>query len=131
MSLFLLFFLSAVLAGCSGEGLKNETANKLQWLDQKLGQGLGGTEEPSAATSTPEDRESDELQASELNQEQKEKIDQWLEDNNLNRYGDSAEAIYPDGTPLYNKETGERIARFEYILDRYPDILERINNSGQ
>lgn len=119
-----LLVLLLFLVGCSAEELKDRTADKLKWINNKLDQNTKDKKEED-----PE-KGREELSASDLSKEEKERIDQWLEDNNLNRYGDSARAIYPGGTPLYNEKTGESINRFDYILDRYPDILERINNNG-
>ena len=124
-----LLFLIGTLSGCSGEEIKKRTADRLEWLDQKLGE--NSPEQDTPTTTSSQDEDNKKIEASDLTRKQKNKIDEWLEGNNLNRYGDSEGAIYSDGTPLYNRETGEKIGRFEYILDRYPDILERINNSGQ
>ena len=61
-----------------------------------------------------------------LDQETKEKIEKWLKDNSLNRYGDSGNAIYNGGTPLFNSETGEMYDRYEYIIKNHPGLLEYI-----
>lgn len=58
----------------------------------------------------------------------KQKIDKWIAENNLNRYGDNIGAAYAGGTPLFNETTGENIDRYEYILKNHPelsDILRR------
>lgn len=128
--IIILFFCLFVFSGCNSGKIKQETLDKLDRLDQKVGDKWGDSGDKEPATSSPEQKEEG-VQASDLTSEQKKKIDEWLEENNLNRYGDSEEAIYPDGTPLYNEDTGEEKTRFEYILDRYPDILKRINNDGQ
>ncbi len=121
LSRFLTFFLLSTavlfLPGCSLEKIGQDTYEKLEYINQRL----GGNDDKATSTESVS-------QASDLSLEQRQKIDGWLEENNLNRYGDSQGVIYPGGTPLYNKETGESINRFDYILERYPDILERINN---
>lgn len=128
--IIVLLFCLFVFSGCNTEEIKKQTLDKLESLDQKVEDKWGSSDNKGSATSSPEQKEEN-VQASDLTPEQKKKIDEWLEENNLNRYGDSREAIYPDGSPLYNEDTGQEMTRFEYILDRYPDILERINNDGQ
>ena len=54
----------------------------------------------------------------------KEKIDQWLEDSNLNQYGDPAGTMYTGGTPLFNEATGASIDRYSYILLQHPNLVE-------
>ena len=48
-------------------------------------------------------------------------IDSWIEQNNLNQYGDSKDTMYPGGTPLFDERTGERTDRYEYIVKKFPD----------
>ncbi len=126
---FLIFLVFSV-SGCTIDTVQKDFQKNLEWLDQKLGDVSEEKEKESSditdssvSDSTPE--------ASDLSQEEKERIDDWLEEQGLNRYGDSKGVLYPGGSPLYNEETGEGIDRFDYILDRYPDILERINKSGR
>ena len=56
---------------------------------------------------------------------------EWLQENGYNRYGDSRDAIYTGGTPLFNEKTGEKINRYDYILKKFPNILERIEQDQQ
>lgn len=48
-------------------------------------------------------------------------IDSWLEQNNLNQYGDSKDTMYAGGTPLFDERTGDRTDRYEYILKKFPE----------
>ena len=83
--------------------------------------GESGTTTPAmAASTTPEELE---RIAGELTLGLKEKIDVWLEENGLNRYGDPENTMYTGGTPLFNEATGESIDRFEYILKKHPEII--------
>lgn len=121
-----LLLLVFVLAGCSSQEVKDNTLEKLNWLNQKLDDVFEEEGEITNDSSAEEDSVSHGLSS-----EDKREIDKWLEDNDLNRYGDSGGVIYQDGSPLYNRETGEQIDRYDYILERYPDILERINNNNE
>ncbi|MBZ9577694.1 hypothetical protein KJA13_01510 [Patescibacteria group bacterium] len=53
--------------------------------------------------------------------EEKQQIEAWIEENNLNQYGDPKDTVYTGGTPLFNEKTGERIDKYEYILRKHPD----------
>ncbi|MCK5510254.1 hypothetical protein KAI65_01765 [Candidatus Parcubacteria bacterium] len=100
---------------------------KLEWLDNKAGEIFFNASSTDWAIKNKESQ--DEIFPSDfkgLTKEHKEKIDKWLEENNLNRYGDSMGIFYVGGTPLFNEVTGESKERFEYILEKIPDILEKI-----
>ncbi len=57
-----------------------------------------------------------------ISQGGKEKIDKWIEDNGLNKYGDQKNLMYAGGTPLFNEATGEITDRYEYILKNHPEL---------
>lgn len=136
-----------LLSGCSTA----EVEDNLGWLDNKVGDQLKKLEETdlsSSGTSTPgkTDKKKEESTSTEENKEdkgkkvksaedlteaQKERIDEWLEKNGYNRYGDSKDAIYAGGTPLFDEKTGERMNRYDYILKKFPNILERIKEEGE
>lgn len=125
--LMVLLFLVLLLSGCTAKG-------RLQWLDNKIGEMIFSEdkrdEDEKAKDIASSTGESDfsEVDFKDLAREQKEKIDQWLEDNNLNRYGDALGTMYTGGTPLFNEATGESLDRFDYILKKIPDILEKIRD---
>ena len=100
---------------------------KLEWLDRKAGEIFFNA---SSTDKIIKDKEGQDKTApidfKGLTKEHKEKIDKWLEENNLNRYGDSMDIFYTGGTPLFNEATGESKERFEYIMEKIPDILEKI-----
>jgi len=52
---------------------------------------------------------------------EKQQIQSWIEENDLNQYGDPKNTLYPGGTPLYNEGTGETIDLYDYILRKHPD----------
>jgi len=122
-----------LLSGCSPEGAGEAVKNKLKTFNDRLGEEFNGFDKEAENStlgflkeSQDEKKEKEKTAPAELTREQKEKIDEWLEDNGLNKYGDTKGVYYPDGTPLINQETGEKMERYEYILQRYPDILNKI-----
>ncbi|MCC6445330.1 MAG: hypothetical protein IT210_17955 [Armatimonadetes bacterium] len=56
------------------------------------------------------------------------RIDRWIKEKNLNSYGDPKDTVYAGGTPLFNELTGQRYNRYEYILERHPEL--RSERSG-
>ena len=110
-----------LFSGCS---LK-DVGGKLKKLDDKIGQGLDKMQQKQQEEVINFfDKEKTAPAAKDLNKEQKEKIDNWLEKNNLNRYGDSVDTMYIGGTPLFNEVTGESIDRYDYILKSHPNLLD-------
>ena len=65
--------------------------------------------------------EASEPTPSEISEVEKQKIQEWIEENDRNRYGDPKNILYPGGTPLFNEGTGESIDLYEYILRNHPD----------
>jgi hypothetical protein len=104
-------FFVLLLSGCS----------RLEFIDNKLGEMF------FSASSTKEKVEpifvdTKKVDPKNLSKEQKDKINIWLEEQKLNRYGDEPNTYYASGTPLYDK-SGEPIERYEYILNNHPDIF--------
>ncbi len=64
--------------------------------------------------------------ADSLTNEAKRRIDEWLEKNNLNQYGDPQGTMYAGGTPLFDETTRERKDRYQYILEKYPELVEEL-----
>ena len=58
-----------------------------------------------------------------LTADQKAFIDRWLERNELNRYGDPKDTVYPGGAPLFDEATGQTIDRYDYIFSRHPELV--------
>ncbi|HVE85289.1 MAG TPA: hypothetical protein VND93_20695 [Myxococcales bacterium] len=48
-------------------------------------------------------------------------VDQWLEKNNLNEYGDPKQTMYAGGNPLFDERTGQTTDRLAYIYQHHPD----------
>jgi len=57
-----------------------------------------------------------------ITQRIKDKIDQWLKEKNLNDYGDSKDTMYAGGTPLFNELTGKSVDRYQYLIEKYPEL---------
>jgi hypothetical protein len=54
----------------------------------------------------------------------KKRIDRWIRDNNRNTFGDTKETMYAGGTPLFEERSGKTYDRYEYILERHPELRE-------
>jgi hypothetical protein len=52
------------------------------------------------------------------------RIDEWIARNGLNPYGDPPGTMYLGGTPLYNEQTGLTRDRYQYILERHPELKD-------
>ncbi len=61
-----------------------------------------------------------------LTREDKEKIDLWLRENNLNIFGDPEATIYAGGSPLFDERTGTMIDRYQYILLKHPELVQKL-----
>jgi hypothetical protein len=131
----LLAAITAVLSGCAID-------QPLMKIDAKIGVGLSKLEqmdwvkirekiEPLASSTAP-DSVSASLMAAfakSLSSAQKEDVEAWLKDKNLNRYGDAPETVYAGGTPLFDEVTGETIERFEYIFSKHQELNEIIDQA--
>ena len=116
INIFLVFFLMFFLSGCA----------KLEWLDKKAGEVFFNASSTDWALKDQKKNTDKPTGFKDLSKEHKEKIDKWLLENDLNRYGDAIGIFYTGGTPLFNEATGESKERFEYIMEKIPDILEKI-----
>lgn len=70
---------------------------------------------------TPVSEEAPQPTPSPISEIEKQQIQSWIEENDLNQYGDPKNTLYPGGTPLYNEGTGETIDLYDYILRKHPD----------
>jgi hypothetical protein len=96
----------------------------LKTIDAEIGKFLNG--EKVQENEIVVEQKVDEQSSSTLLKEQKEKIDLWLMTNGYNRYGDILDTYYSGGTPLFDELSGEMKERYEYILEKHPDILSKI-----
>jgi len=119
LAILLVFVL--VLSGCD---LK-DAGGKLRKLDDKVGEKLDQLQEKQQEeVINLFDKEKKAPAAKDLTGEQKEKVDKWLKENNLNRYGDPGDTMYTGGTPLFNEATGKSLDRYDYILKNHPNLLD-------
>lgn len=67
-----------------------------------------------------------------LPEAEKVQIEDWLEKNGYNQYGDKPDTIYMGGTPLFDDSKGEYIKLYDYLLKKYPEKpwLEKANNDN-
>ncbi len=57
-----------------------------------------------------------------ISDEAKRRIDQWIEQNNRNQYGDPKSTVYAGGNPLFDERRAGLLDRYEYILGRHPEL---------
>ena len=74
---------------------------------------LGATATPTANPSV------DRYEPPEGSLDPMKEVDEWLVSQDLNWYGDVMDTMYPGGSPLFNEETGERMDRYQYLLDKF------------
>jgi hypothetical protein len=116
-----------VLSGCQQPGV----SDGLKILNDNLGKALNNLNQDQASSTFNLFAQKSSQQVStttpvELTGAEKQAIDAWLEKKGLNRYGDSPNAVYTGGTPLFNEKTGQPTERYSYILNKFPDILDLI-----
>lgn len=61
------------------------------------------------------------MEGREISLEEKQQIEAWIKENDLNQYGDPKATVYMGGTPLFDEKTGKRMDKYEYILRNHPD----------
>jgi hypothetical protein len=55
----------------------------------------------------------------------KRKIDRWIEETGRNHYGDESDTMYLGGTPLFDERTGKTKDRYDYILEKHPELRRK------
>ena len=50
------------------------------------------------------------------------RIDRWIKEKGRNQYGDPPYTMYAGGTPLFDERTGTQKDRYEYILEKHPEL---------
>lgn len=114
-----------LLAGCE----KGDWGGALKETDSKVGEIFNNfqkTQQDAAINIFNKKAVDEKATSSALTDEQKAKIDDWLDEKGFNRYGDSKNAVYTGGTPLFDEKTGKAIDRYDYILSKYPNLLEEL-----
>jgi len=61
-----------------------------------------------------------------LNDAQKAYVDNWLADNGLNKYGDPDGTTYMGCSPLFDETSGQMLDRYEYVLRKYPHLVDEL-----
>jgi hypothetical protein len=52
----------------------------------------------------------------------KKHIDRWIRENDRNEFGDPKDTVYAGGNPLFDMLTGKMKDRYEYILEKHPEL---------
>jgi hypothetical protein len=102
-----------VLSGCA----------RLDFVDKKLGEIFFNASSSINRIESDKRQEKEAIDPKNLTKEHKARIDAWLKEQDLNRYGDLAGTYYASGTPLFDA-LGKAIERYEYILSNHPDIFK-------
>ena len=55
-----------------------------------------------------------------ISDSEKQQIDEWINIQRLNQFGDAPNTMYVGGTPLFDERTGESIDRYEYLVNKFP-----------
>jgi hypothetical protein len=85
-------------------------ATVLMWPSHGPGEDSGAVEEASSAVPA----------------HVRSSIDRWIESRGLNRYGDPPQTRYAGGNPLMDPHTGRVKDRYEYILEKHPELRAEI-----
>ena len=64
--------------------------------------------------------------ADNLTESMKWAIDEWIDEQGLNKYGDSLDTMYAGGTPLFDEATGQLKDKYEYILENHPELIKEL-----
>jgi hypothetical protein len=126
---FVFCFLLLALSGCQTISL----SGALKSLDDNIGRAFNnfeGSQQSSVLDFFSKKETATTTAAASLTAAQKKSIDEWLAKKGLNKYGDAANAMYTGGTPLFNEKTGKAVERYDYILNKFPDILEQIKKGN-
>jgi hypothetical protein len=54
----------------------------------------------------------------------KKRIDDWIKKNGRNEYGDPKDTHYAGGNPLFDERSPKLKDRYEYILEKNPELRE-------
>lgn len=122
---FVFCFLLTILSGCQQVGLDKA----LKSLDENIGRAFNnfeGSQQSSVFELFGKKETATTTASVSLTAAQKKSIDEWLFKKGLNKYGDASNAIYTGGTPLFNEKTGQAVERYDYILNKFPNILNEI-----
>lgn len=134
---FIFLFLGIFsLTGCfSIQKIDQKVLEKNQQLSEKVQQELGDDikqkqedlKDKAKETAGEMAEKTISFIAKSLTDSVKNEIDQWLEKKGLNQYGDPADTVYAGGSPLFDETTGESKDKYEYILEKNPEIVEELN----
>ena len=113
--LAVLLFIPVLGVGCGKEGINKTIAPVRNFINEIKDEAKGAYE-------TAGDK-----YGKSLGEEGKAVIDEWLEKNQLNEFGDNLGTLYTGGTPLFDELTGQATDRFEYLLKKFPELRDVIS----
>lgn len=133
---FFLFLVIFILTGCfSMQKIDQQVLERNHQLSEKVQQNFG--DDIKQKSEDLKDQVKDtagevaekaiSFIAKSLTDSVKKEIDQWLENKGLNQYGDPADTIYSGGSPLFDETTGKSKDKYEYILEKNPELINEFN----
>src|SRR5205807_4606487 len=60
-----------------------------------------------------------------VDDETKKRVDRWIKEKKRNPYGDDQGTAYMGGTPLFDERTGRTKDKYDYILDKHPELRSK------
>ena len=69
-----------------------------------------------------DDATTEESDPSPVDEATRERIDRWIEVEQLNEFGDPLGTVYLGGTPLFDEAGGDLTDRYVFILERHPEL---------
>jgi hypothetical protein len=58
-------------------------------------------------------------------------VDAWLTAHKLDSFGNPPDTNYPGGSPLIEEATGIKRDRFEYLFERFPELVKVCKKAGK
>jgi hypothetical protein len=62
-----------------------------------------------------------------IDEQTRRRIDRWIAETGRNPYGDPKGTAYAGGTPLFDERSGARKDRYEYILEKHPELGKAVD----
>jgi hypothetical protein len=59
-----------------------------------------------------------------ISEKTRQKIDEWIQREGRNQYGDPKDTMYAGGNPLFDERSGQMKDRYEYILNKHPELKD-------
>jgi len=112
------------LAGCSFTEIGQKMDEGVEYIGDKYTEEEKEQAKGLFDSAKEKGKETLDLLIDDLSGFQMKQIDEWLEEENLNEFGDAVGTIYTGGTPLFDEVTGSKTERYDYIIDKHPELID-------